>query len=86
MINFRIRPNGMLVLALWAGVTTVVHADEADRRFYVSPMANYTFTDKHRGADDSVGGSMAEVAINTGLISAQDRAAMAAYLKALPPR
>lgn len=34
---------------------------------------------------DSVGGSMAEVAINTGLISAQDRAAMAAYLKALPP-
>ena len=35
---------------------------------------------------DSVGGSMAEVAINTGLIPAADRNAMAAYLKALPPR
>lgn len=34
---------------------------------------------------DSVGGSMAEVAINTGLLTAADRNAMAAYLKALPP-
>lgn len=35
---------------------------------------------------DGVGSSMAEVAINTGLISREDRAAMAAYLKSLPPR
>lgn len=35
---------------------------------------------------DAVGGTMAEVAVNTGLISAQDRSAMAAYLKALPAR
>jgi mono/diheme cytochrome c family protein len=35
---------------------------------------------------DSVGGSMYEVAVNTGLLTAQDRAAMAAYLKALPAR
>lgn len=35
---------------------------------------------------DGVGSSMAEVAINTGLISAQDRSAMAAYLLSLPPR
>jgi mono/diheme cytochrome c family protein len=33
---------------------------------------------------DSVGGSMTEVSINTGLLSAEDRNAMAAYLKALP--
>lgn len=33
---------------------------------------------------DFVGGSMAEVAINTGLLTPQDRAAMAAYLKSLP--
>ena len=35
---------------------------------------------------DSVGGSMADVAINTGKLSAADRAAMAAYLKSLPAR
>ena len=35
---------------------------------------------------DSVGGSMVEVAVNTGLLTAQDRNAMAAYLKSLPPR
>ncbi len=33
---------------------------------------------------DSVGGTMTEVAINTGYLSAQDRQAMAAYLKSLP--
>ncbi len=59
MINFRIRPNGLLVLALWSGVTTAVHADESDRRFYVSPMANYTFGDSNRNEDDGVGGSIA---------------------------
>lgn len=35
---------------------------------------------------DAVGGTMAEVAANTGHLSAQDRNAMAAYLKALPAR
>lgn len=35
---------------------------------------------------DAVGGHMYEVTVNTGLLTAQDRAAMAAYLKALPPR
>ena len=35
---------------------------------------------------DVVGGSMADVATNTGLLSTEDRAAMAAYLKSLPPR
>ena len=35
---------------------------------------------------DSVGSSMADVAVNTGLLSAQDRNAMAAYLKSLPAR
>ena len=35
---------------------------------------------------DSVGGSMADVATNTGLLSAADRNAMAAYLKSLPAR
>jgi mono/diheme cytochrome c family protein len=35
---------------------------------------------------DSVGSSMADVVINTGKLSAQDREAMAAYLKSLPPR
>ena len=34
---------------------------------------------------DSVGGSMAEVAINTGNLTMQDRNAMAAYLKSLAP-
>ena len=34
---------------------------------------------------DSVGGSMADVAINTGLLTIEDRNAMAAYLKSLPP-
>ncbi|NJO23220.1 MAG: cytochrome c [Sphingomonadales bacterium] len=34
---------------------------------------------------DSVGSSMADVVLNTGKLSAEDRAAMAAYLKALPP-
>lgn len=59
MINFRIRPNGMLVLALWAGVTTAVQADEEDRRFYVSPMANYTIGDNNRNTDNGAGGSIA---------------------------
>ena len=35
---------------------------------------------------DSVGSSMADVVVNTGKLSAEDRAAMAAYLKSLPPR
>lgn len=35
---------------------------------------------------DSVGSRMADVVANTGKLSAEDRAAMAAYLKALPPR
>ena len=35
---------------------------------------------------DSVGSSMADVVINTGKLPAQDREAMAAYLKTLPPR
>lgn len=58
MINFRIRPNGLLVLALWSGVTTAVHADDTDRRFYVSPMGNYTIGDSDRSKDDGVGGSI----------------------------
>jgi mono/diheme cytochrome c family protein len=35
---------------------------------------------------DSVGSSMADVVVNTGKLPAQDREAMAAYLKSLPPR
>lgn len=35
---------------------------------------------------DSVGSSMADVVANTAKLSAEDRAAMAAYLKSLPPR
>ena len=35
---------------------------------------------------DSVGGSMADVVINTGKLTPGDRAAMAAYLKSLPAR
>ncbi len=35
---------------------------------------------------DSVGGSMADVAINTGALSEADRTAIAAYLKSLPKR
>jgi mono/diheme cytochrome c family protein len=34
---------------------------------------------------DSVGSTMADVVLNTAKLSDQDRAAMAAYLKALPP-
>ena len=35
--------------------------------------------------DDKVAGPMAEVVRNTGQLSAEDRAAMAAYIKSLPP-
>lgn len=35
---------------------------------------------------DSVGSSMADVVANTSRLSAEDRAAIAAYLKSLPPR
>jgi mono/diheme cytochrome c family protein len=35
---------------------------------------------------DSVGSSMADVVINTGKLSPEDRAAMAAYIKSLPAR
>ena len=35
---------------------------------------------------DSVGSTMADVAANTGKLSPEDRAAMAAYIKSLPPR
>lgn len=35
---------------------------------------------------DSAGGAMAEVIKNTALLTPEDRAAIAAYLKALPPR
>ncbi len=35
---------------------------------------------------DSVGGTMADVVANTAKLSAEDRAAMATYLKSLPPR
>ena len=35
---------------------------------------------------DSVGGSMTDVSINTGLLAPDDRNAMAAYLKSLPAR
>ena len=34
---------------------------------------------------DSVGGDMNEVVDNTGKLTAADRAAMAAYIKSLPP-
>jgi hypothetical protein len=34
---------------------------------------------------DSVGGSMARVIRNTSQLSAEDRAAMAEYIKSLPP-
>jgi mono/diheme cytochrome c family protein len=36
--------------------------------------------------NDSVGSAMADVAANTGKLSDDDRAAMAAYIKSLPPR
>jgi mono/diheme cytochrome c family protein len=36
--------------------------------------------------NDAVGSSMADVATNTGKLSDADRAAMAAYVKSLPPR
>jgi mono/diheme cytochrome c family protein len=36
--------------------------------------------------NDAVGSSMADVVLNTGKLSPSDRAAMAAYLKSLPPR
>lgn len=36
--------------------------------------------------NDSVGSTMADVAANTGKLTPEDRAAMAAYLKSLPPR
>lgn len=36
--------------------------------------------------NDSVGSTMADVATNTGKLSGDERAAMAAYLKSLPPR
>jgi mono/diheme cytochrome c family protein len=35
---------------------------------------------------DSVGSNMADVVANTGKLPAEDRAAMAAYIKSLPPR
>jgi mono/diheme cytochrome c family protein len=35
---------------------------------------------------DSVGSNMADVVVNTGKLPAQDREAMAAYVKTLPPR
>jgi mono/diheme cytochrome c family protein len=35
---------------------------------------------------DAVGSTMADVVLNTARLSAEDRAAMAAYLKTLPPR
>ena len=35
---------------------------------------------------DSVGGSMTDVSTNTGMLTAEDRNAMAAYLKSLPAR
>jgi mono/diheme cytochrome c family protein len=35
---------------------------------------------------DSVGSTMADVVLNTAKLSAEDRAAMAAYVKSLPPR
>lgn len=35
---------------------------------------------------DAVGSTMADVAANTGKLTPEDRAAMAAYLKSLPPR
>ena len=35
---------------------------------------------------DSVGSNMADVVVNTGKLPAQDREAMAAYIKTLPPR
>jgi len=35
--------------------------------------------------DDKVSGEMAEVVRNTSQLSAEDRAAMAAYIKSLPP-
>ena len=36
--------------------------------------------------NDSVGSSMADVVANTSKLSPEDRNAMAAYLKSLPPR
>ena len=35
--------------------------------------------------DDKVGGAMAEVVRNTARLSAEDRAAIATYVKSLPP-
>ena len=46
-----------------AGVTTAVQADEEDRRFYVSPMANYTIGDNNRNTDNGAGGSIAGAAV-----------------------
>lgn len=34
---------------------TAAAADNADRRFYVSPMASYQFADRERGTDDGLG-------------------------------
>ena len=38
MKNFRIRPQGLMLLALGSGLVTTAHAQDEDRRFYVSPM------------------------------------------------
>jgi len=60
MNNFRIRPYGLLLVAMGTGVTaTAANADAGDRRFYVAPLGSYTIADNNRGGDNGYGGSIA---------------------------
>jgi len=61
MKNFRIRPQGLMLLALGSGFATAAHAQDEDRRFYISPMGTYTIFDNGRSTqgDNGPGGSIA---------------------------
>lgn len=61
MMNFRIRPNGLMLLALGTGLSGIAQAQSEDRRFYISPMGTYTVFDNGRSTqgDNGPGGSIA---------------------------
>jgi mono/diheme cytochrome c family protein len=69
----------------WVPNITPVGLQGGDETWSEKDIASF-LDDGMTPSGDFAGGAMAEVIRNTALLSAEDRAAMAAYVAALPPR
>lgn len=58
--NAQVGRTMLLPVALASGLAAMpARADDDGKRFYIDPLASYTFSDNNRGTDDGIGGQIA---------------------------